>query len=241
MSERKNVFCFRQFDVCQTHTAMKVGTDSDLLGALAPGGSRVLDVGTGTGVLALMMAQRFEKAQIVAVEIDEGAALDATFNFKSSPWADRLTLVHDSFEHFAEANGGKQLFDAVVCNPPYFENALECDDPGRRRARHASSLSFGALAEGVSRLLTPDGLFTVILPAEARAAFDSECVVRGLWLRRRVEIHTVAHKPAKRVVSVYSPRRIETPQIENRCLRDADNGCSLWYRELMSDFLLRIS
>lgn len=241
MSKDKSIFRFRQFDVRQDHTAMKVGTDSDLLGALASGGGRVLDVGTGTGVLALMMAQRFEETQIVAVEIDEGAVMDATFNFKSSPWADRLTLVHDSFEHFAEIHGGKQAFDAVVCNPPYFENALECDDPGRKLARHASSLSFGALVEGVSRLLTPDGLFTVILPVEARASFDSECVMRGLWLCRRVEIHTVARKPAKRVVSVYSPRRTETPEIEKRCLRDADNGCSLWYRELMSDFLLRIS
>ncbi|MBQ1633708.1 MAG: methyltransferase, partial [Bacteroidaceae bacterium] len=118
-------FRFQQFTIHQSHAAMKVGTDSDLLGALSVGGERILDIGTGTGVLALMMAQRCPEARITAVEIDGDAVIDARRNFQESPFADRITLLHTSFQQYLEDFAGTSAqeapaFDSVVCNPPYF-------------------------------------------------------------------------------------------------------------------------
>lgn len=231
-----DVFRFKQFEVCQDNAAMKVGTDSDLLGALAEGGRRVLDVGTGTGVLSLMMAQRFTDAVITAIEIDDNAVKDATLNFANSQWADRIALHHTSFQEYAPTHAGQ--FDSIVCNPPYFDKSLECDDLGRRRARHTSSLPFSVLVNGAYTLLTDNGVFSVCLPPEVLSQFDAECILAGFWLKARYEIMTVPRKPVKRLILTYTRQRIDTPIVQTCCMLNADGSRSDWYKALMRDFLL---
>ena len=232
------IFRFKQFGIRQDHAAMKVGTDSDLLGALARGGDTVLDIGSGTGVLALMMAQRFENAHIEAVEIDEGAVVDARFNFEASPWGGRLALVHSSFQDYVVSHGQARKFASVVCNPPFFQPGDRCGSDSRNVARHCDTLPFGVLAEGVASLLADEGWFSVILPADVSRRFDVECAFNGLWLCERFEIHTIEGRPSKRHVSVYGRTRIDDPRVEKVFLRNSEGGWSDWFENLMEPFLL---
>lgn len=219
---------------------MKVGTDGCLLGALAEGGERILDIGTGTGLLALMMAQRFADARVEAVEIDADAAADARANFSASPWHDRIRLSEGAFQDFRAARAGTVKFDSIVCNPPYFNSGPECADGGRCRARHSSCLTFGQLAEGVADLLAGNGVFSVVLPTDAYGQFAGECVKNGLWVKCRHDIRTVPHKPAKRTVLVLSRSQVGTPLHTAHSLRNADGTYSEWYCGLMDGFLLYV-
>lgn len=237
---KKDFFQFKQFHIHQEHAAMKVGTDSDLLGALAFGGKRILDVGTGTGVLALMMAQRFVDAKVTAIEIDDNAVLDAKRNFTESKFSDRITLVHDSFQHFLSLKSPEDaLFDSVVCNPPYFDRSLECPTLGRTRARHSSSLPFPVLAKGVAELLVENGTFTVCIPPEVLSDFNAECFLAGFWLRDNFHIKSVPEKGAKRHILIYQKGIAEAPTHEQTfCMRNTDKSVSDWYKETLKNFLL---
>lgn len=239
MGAGKGFFEFQQFTIDQRHAAMKVGTDSDLLGALAEGGENILDIGTGTGVLALMMAQRFSKAHITAIDIDEGAILDATNNFSSSPFSERLTLHHCSLQDFMlhpEGGNTNGTFDSIICNPPYFDKSLEAPDKSRTRARHTSSLPFRELIEGAYQLLEPDGTFSVIIPPEVLPAFSAECLLAGFWLKHCYKIKTLPHKAPKRYILIYKKGRTESIE-ETVCLRNTDSTYSDWHNEIMKDFL----
>ena len=148
------MFTFKQFHVEQDRTAMKVGTDGVLLGAWAEGGCTILDIGTGTGLVALMMAQRFEDAQVVGIDIDPDASEQARENVAASPFASRISILHTSLQAFST----ERKFDAIVSNPPYFEHSLKNPDAARAAARHADSLPFADLFSGVrafSRLSFP--------------------------------------------------------------------------------------
>ena len=239
MLEKDCYFDFQQFRIHQNHAAMKVGTDSDLLGALCATGRRILDVGTGTGVLALMMAQRCADAQITAVEIDDGAVIDAKRNFEESRFGSRITLVHSSFQDFVAAQQpGAAPFDCVVCNPPYFDRSLECPDQSRTRARHTSSLPFAVLIEGAFGLLEPEGVFSVCIPPEVLEDFVSLCRRAGFWLQAQYCIKTIPEKGPKRFVVVCRKGEVAAPRQEVYCMRNSDRTRSPWYRELMKDFLL---
>lgn len=251
-----DLFRYQQFTVCQSHAAMKVGTDSDLLGTLGEGGQRILDVGTGTGVLSLMFAQRYPEAQIAAVEIDDNAILDASRNFAESKFSDRISLVHKSFQDFlksrkelqitnyelrgesSDLDQEVQLFDSVICNPPYFDKSLECPDLGRSRARHSSSLPFDVLARGAYDLLTDGGVFSVCIPPEVLESFSAECQFAGFSLKCSYEVKSLPHKPPKRYVLVFQKGTVTTPQRFTYCMRNADHSRSDWYLELMKDFLI---
>lgn len=237
---KKDFFQFKQFHIHQEHAAMKVGTDSDLLGALAAGGKHILDVGTGTGVLALMMAQRFANAEVTAVEIDDEAVMDAQRNFQESKYADRITLVHDSFQHFlADRSQADAPFDSVVCNPPYFDRSLECPTLGRTRARHSSCLPFSVLAAGVSDLLCDGGTFTVCIPPEVLSDFNSACFLAGFWLRDNLQIKSLPEKGVKRHILIYKKGIAEAPTCEQTfCMRNADKTVSDWYKETVKEFLI---
>ncbi len=213
---------------------MKVGTDSDLLGTLGEGGSRILDVGTGTGVLSLMMAQRYPEAQITAVEIDDNAILDARRNFAESRFSDRITLMHTSFQEFLKS---PQRFDSVICNPPYFDRSLECPDLGRSRARHSSSLPFDVLARGAFDLLVEGGVFSVCIPPEVLDAFSAECAFAGFALKDCYQIKSLPHKAPKRYVLVHQKGLTQPARSYTYCMRNEDHSRSAWYRELMKDFL----
>ena len=149
------MFRFKQFAVRQDRCPMKVGTDGVLLGAWAevrPGDRRMLDVGTGTGLIALMLAQR-SAARITAVDVDAECATQAAENFAASPWADRLDAVAVAVQRYDPV----ERFDLIVSNPPYYVDSLLSPDEGRNTARHAAGLPFGELAAAVVRLLAPGG------------------------------------------------------------------------------------
>lgn len=244
-----NLFKYQQFTICQEHAAMKVGTDSDLLGTLGEGGHRILDIGTGTGVLSLMMAQRYPEALITAVEIDENAILDASRNFAESKFADRITLHHSSFQDFLLEQKTQYVkdgafesvsphFDSIICNPPYFDKSLECPDQGRSRARHSSSLPFDVLARGAYDLLADGGVFSVCIPPEVLDAFCAECAFAGFALKDNFQIKSLPHKAPKRYVLVHQKGLTQPARSYTYCMRNEDHSRSDWYKELMKDFLV---
>jgi tRNA1Val (adenine37-N6)-methyltransferase len=161
------MFRFKQFNVDQTGCAMKINTDGVLLGALAEADQpkTILDIGAGTGVIALMLAQRFADAKIDAVEIDETAAATAGRNFAGSPFADRLYLYADSFENHLDKHPDRK-YDLIVSNPPFYINSL--GSPGARKslAKHTDKQFFETLIETVAKHLAPIGNFWLILPLE---------------------------------------------------------------------------
>jgi len=233
------MFHFKQFDIQQDHAAMKVGTDSDLLGTLGAGGQRILDVGTGTGVLSLMYAQRCPEAQITAIEIDDNAVIDASHNFTHSIFADRIQLIHTSFQEFVrsqQATDQPMRFDSVICNPPYFDKSLECDNLSKTRARHTSSLPFRDLIEGAYELLDDGGVFSVCIPPEVLSDFTSECIIDGFWLQAIYRIKSVPRKDPKRYVLVHRKGVVTDRVDETHTMRNADGSRSDWYLDLMKDF-----
>jgi tRNA1Val (adenine37-N6)-methyltransferase len=158
-------FQFKHFKIVQDKCAMKVGTDGVLLGAWVPleGARRILDVGSGTGLIALMLAQRAPEADITAVEIDQDACLQSVENIQQSPWFKRLKVVNTDFRHFSQGDDG--LFDLIVTNPPYFVGSQPSSGEARSIARHTTLLGYNELIEGVVRRLKPEGRLALILPA----------------------------------------------------------------------------
>lgn len=237
-------FQFKQFTIHQRRAAMKVGTDAALLGTLAAGGSRILDIGAGTGIISLMMAQRFPDAMIDAVEIDDNAYLDACENAEASPFANRISIKKIAFQDYvrqqlASAGSVEGIFDCIVSNPPYFDESLENPDEGRTKARHTSSLSFHDLIGGAYRLLCDGGVFSVCIPPEVLKKFSAEALITGFCLRDCYGIKSVPRKPApKRYVLVYQKGELCTPHEHIFCMQNADGSRSEWYKELMQDFYL---
>jgi|GEM_PF-66626 ribosomal protein L11 methyltransferase (prmA) len=190
------MFRFKQFAVRQDRCPMKVGTDGVLLGAWAPvlpSDRRVLDIGTGTGLIALMMAQRMPQARIAGVDIDDVS--QARENADASPWGARLEFHRCPVQEFAA--GG--AFDLIVSNPPYFVGSLTCPDAGRTAARHAVHLPFEALRDAVLRLLAPGGRFALILPSSEAERFLAVCR-DALTLVHRTDVRTTPRREAKRAL-----------------------------------------
>ena len=182
---------------------MKVGTDGTLLGAWTPVESctrQVLDIGTGSGLIALMLAQRCSEALIVGIDSDEAAARQAAENFRQSKWAERLEAKHLSLQELAKNETYLHSFDLIVSNPPYFVDSLKNPDALRRAARHTDNLSFTELLDGSVRLLRENGTLALILPAEAEETILSLAAERGLAPYKLTRVHTRVGKPAKRVM-----------------------------------------
>lgn len=228
-------FQFKQFTVWQQHCAMKVGTDGTLLGAWARGGSHILDVGTGTGLIALMMAQRFAQAHIVGIDIDAEAAAQARSNVEASPFASRITILqHDIANPFPLPSPLSPLtsnFDAIVSNPPYFTDALPSPDARRTLARHATTLPFSVLMQRSWQLLGDQGELSLVIPADGRSLVESEAVLAGFFKCRECAVRTSPRKPAKRLLLAFAkhPRGMERTELTIGS--DA-------YTELTKDFYL---
>jgi len=192
-----SVFRFKQFEVAQSRSAMKVGTDGVLLGAWcsAKNRSHVLDVGTGTGLLALMIAQRNSTALIEALDLDLGAVEDARLNFSNSPWSDRLKIHHSTLEHF----DWPKLFDLIICNPPFFVNSLKNPDLAKAQARHTASLSPQELASLAQRL-SPEGVLAGIYPADTYPIFEESAARHSLFPSRICEIRPTPEKAVNRIL-----------------------------------------
>jgi len=234
----RDSFTFKQFVVHQDRCAMKVGTDGTLLGAWAaldrPDG-RILDIGTGTGLIALMMAQRYPQAHVTAIDIDAEAVSQATENVRQSPFAERIQVCQADVNSFESA----EKYDAIVCNPPYFNNALTCPDNQRTQARHTLSLSYQQLMAAAYRLLSEEGRFSLIMPSDFSRQLESEAHLAGFFLSRVYGIRTIEGKPIKR----YLIELRKQPQAEvvkkDVLIEDTPNVRSEWYRELTKDFYIK--
>lgn len=238
-------FKFKQFTVANEHSAMKVGTDGVLLGAwvrLLGTEQHILDVGTGTGVIALMLAQR-SSATIIGIDIDGRSAEEAAANFKASPWAGRMAAFPGDFRGMGgdpsyPLNFLSISYDLIVSNPPFFLDSLKAPDPRRSDARHADSLRYGDLVVGADRNLAPDGRLALILPADNADDFTAEAETYGLHLCRRCHVSTVAGRAPSRTLLEFS-RTPVTPFIEDTVLAIQDaSGYTAEYRALTQDFYL---
>lgn len=205
---------------------------------------RWLDVGTGTGLIALMLAQRFGQAKIDALEPDPSACEDARENFAASPWTDRLHLIAQRLQEYVPDS--EMCYDHIVTNPPYFVDALPAGDAARTQARHADSLPYEALLEGGSRLLKPEGFFWLILPAEESRRWIAQATGRGWWLYRRLEVYSTRRTALRRVLMQWGLRpplqngTILPPRIDSLLIHDeTESGYSDAYRDLTRDFYLR--
>ena len=193
----KDMFQFKQFAIEQELCAMKVGTDGVLLGAWAKGGPCILDVGTGTGVIALMMAQRYPEAQVTAIDIDEGAVRQAQQNVLQSPFPRRISVLQQALqEHQGE-------YESIVSNPPFFIDSLQAPDEQRNMARHTATLSYAELMKAVYRLLTDDGEFSVVVPFDYRRRMEDEAIFVGFSPSRVCGVKTTERKPAKRYLLAF--------------------------------------
>lgn len=194
-------FRFKQFTVHQDKCAMKVGTDGVLLGAWAPveNITSILDVGTGTGLISLMLSQR-SIATITAIDIDEGAVCQARENFEQSPWKERLNVLHTDFNTFQPSG----LFDLIVSNPPYFVNSLKSPDAQRSIARHDNTLTYNNLFRGVSQFLAPEGIFAVIVPADVLNTIVSIAAPYNLYPYKHTDVITSPGKPPKRTLICFT-------------------------------------
>lgn len=207
---REKVFRFKQFAVLNDRTAMKVGTDGVLLGAWCPveGAHRVLDVGTGCGVIALMVAQRNVDAVIDAIDIDHDAIEEAKHNFANSPWCDRLTACKTDFNTLVTGS-----YDLIVSNPPYFNNGVLATGDTRATARHTTSLSYQQLIEGATHLLTDDGTLALITPTDVENDIIEAATFASLPVRQMTRVIPVEGAAPKR--TLWQLSRHETPYVED--------------------------
>lgn len=242
-----STFQFKQFAVQQDACAMKVGTDAVLLGAwakFAPNALRVLDIGTGTGVLALMAAQRHPMMHIHALEPEEAAAEQAEQNFLRSPFSDRLLL----YPYTAQEYIGHCLapYDAIICNPPYFDPSrfLTAADSARQIARAGVRLSFAELLQCCAQFLKPDsGEAFFIIPYSEQEAFINAAIDNGFYLARRTRVRPYAGKNPTRLL-LHLARTLQTPHNDELLLHsetvDTERNARPYsdeYRRLLADFL----
>lgn len=229
-------FQFKQFRIEHDRCAMKVGTDGVLLGAWAPlhDGMTILDVGTGSGLIALMLAQRFPSSHILGIDIDKSAVEQAQQNVAASPFVHRVTIQHTAFQDLSEPH---ETFDAVVCNPPFFEETLLPPDAGRSAARHTTSLSFNELICGAARVLKTGGSFCVILPTQAFESFHLQCFSFGFMLEHRCAVQTSPKRSPKRTMASFR-KNIEVSRFDEQLILTEGGQRSKAYQQLTGDFYL---
>lgn len=245
------MFHFKQFSIEDSGATMKVGTDAVLLGALACTGCeaapalpcRILDIGTGCGILALMMAQRFANAIVDAIDIDSQTIDIAAGNFLRSPWSRRLNAENISLQQFTQrhSDNRRDPYDLIVSNPPYFTNSLKNNEPRRRTARHDDTLSLAQLLQCASTLMTHGGRIAIIIPSgDTQRAIDEAHSNRMSLTDRTDIVNHLGDKPKRSVLQF--TQTADNADINSRhatvALRDADNNYSAAYQQLTQPFLL---
>lgn len=239
-------FRFKQFTIQHDRCAMKVSTDACLQGAWTPIAetvTNVLDIGAGTGLLSLMLAQRSDRIQVDAIELDSVTAVQAQENVASSPWNNRVLVINaDATKHLYN-----KQYDLVICNPPFFNNSLLGDQDSRNLARHTVSLSYSDLWNILNKVLKPDGYASIMLPVVEHTEWE-ELLRRNDWhINHRLCIHHRANRSCKRIVSLCSrnatqneTERVTQSVTEKKLiLYSAPNQYSPEAAELLKPFYLR--
>lgn len=234
------VFKFKQFSIQQENSAMKVGTDGVLLGAWTPlinNPLNILDIGAGTGLIALMLAQRSNAEQIDAIEIDEHAYEECVDNFENSPWSDRLYCYHAGLDEFVDEV--EELFDVIVSNPPFYTDEYKSDNEKRDLARFEDALPFEELVEAADFFLSDNGIFSVIIPFKEEERFVSLCLERQLFPLKITRVKGTPTTEIKRSLLAFT--RIEqTPLIDELVIETARHQYTPEYIELTKDFYLKM-
>lgn len=231
-------FRFQQFTIYQDKTAMKISTDGIVLGACCnfSRAKKVLDIGTGTGLLSLMAAQK-SQAEITAVEIDKDAYSQATENVEKSKFASRINVVNGDFLHLY--NNSTEQFDYIVSNPPYFRNSLKSSTQGRSIARHEDSLPFEKFVPTVANILTPEGTFSVILPESERLFFNRLCIANGLHICGKTLVKSFENSDPLRVILHFSKSILPMKQ-EILVLYSSQNVYTQRFKDLVKDFYINV-
>jgi tRNA1Val (adenine37-N6)-methyltransferase len=233
--EMGSIFKFKEFEVEQRDCAMRINTDGVLLAAIVQHGNplHVLDIGTGTGVIAMMMAQRFPCALVDAIEIDEPAALRAKQNFSASPFAERLRAVHTSMEVYDTA----KKYDLIISNPPFFVKDLKNPESRKSVARHAGEHFFEALILKAGQLLSTEGLLWLILPVKQADFVIDKARSQNLALLREISICSDISKPVIRKV-ICLGRKPAPLQQQRFYIYEAEGVYTDAYKHLLKDFFL---
>ena len=237
---KSDVFRFKQFDVCQKRSAMKVGMDGVTLGAWALAGEpgerlTVWDIGTGTGLIAMMIAQRYRQAVVYAIEIAEDAAAEATDNFARSPFAERLHVVSGDVFDVAPTLPKP---DAIVSNPPYFRNSLSAPDESRNTARHEGRLGVESLISLASRYLGRGGQLAMILPGEQSDVVEFSAALGGMSVDRRLDLESVVGKAPVRTLWQLVKEPTGRNIMERMAVRTPAGAYTMEYYSLTNEFYL---
>ena len=235
---RRNGFTFKQFFVAHDRCAMKVGTDAILLGAWAPvpQTGRILDIGCGSGVIALMLAQRSPEAVMIdAVELELEASTQAQENRQASPWASRITVMNDDIATFAKQTALR--YALIVSNPPYFPSGSACRTPERSKARYTESLSHESLLQCAALLLEPEGCFCVVLPTPIANDFCATACHHGWAVRQRLVVRELTdRKPHRELLTLSKQEGLS--DTKTLIVRTDDGDYSCEFRALTKDFYL---
>ncbi|MEO7977371.1 methyltransferase [Flavobacterium sp.] len=235
------MFQFKQFSVQQDKTAMKVGTDGVLLGAWAPidhNPYSVLDIGAGTGVIALMLAQRTHAEQIDALEIDEEAYEQAVENFESSPWTDRLFCFHAGLDEFIDEP--EDEYDLIVSNPPFYSEDYKTENQQRDLARFQDSMPFEELIEAADLLLSENGIFAVILPFKEEENFITLAKESELYPIKITRVKGTSKSEIKRSLLAFSRNQVRKIEIDELTIEIYRHVYTPEYIELTKDFYLKM-
>lgn len=233
----EDIFRFKQFNVNQAGCTMKINTDGVLLAVKANQDHNVghiLDIGTGTGVMALMLAQRYPDAYVESIDIDEGAVTCAQLNFENSPFADRLSAYQTGIEDYETSS----VFDLIVSNPPFFINSLKNPDKRKSLSRHGSTQFYKFLFNKCSALLSADGSFQIIWPMEIRDQTLSLSLSAHLYLNNEVYISSFPDSAPFRVISTFKKRSPDSYVSKNFNIYKEEKVYSEQYKELLKPFFI---
>jgi tRNA1Val (adenine37-N6)-methyltransferase len=235
------MFQFKQFSVEQDRTAMKIGTDGVLLGAWTPIDNNpfsVLDVGTGTGIIALMLAQRSAAEQIDALEIDEDAYEQATDNFENSPWNDRLFCFHAGLDEFVEEP--EDEYDIIVSNPPFYSEDFKSNNEQRDLARFQDAMPFEQLIEAAALLLSEKGVFSVIIPFKEESTFLALAHKQELYPLKMTRVKGTPTSETKRSLLAFSRNCNADSTVEELIIETERHCYTPEYITLTKDFYLKM-
>jgi tRNA1Val (adenine37-N6)-methyltransferase len=235
------MFQFKQFSVEQDRCAMKIGTDGVLLGAWTPIDNNpfsILDIGTGTGIIALMLAQRSAAEQIDALEIDEDAYEQATDNFENSPWNDRLFCFHAGLDEFVEEP--EEEYDLIVSNPPFYSEDYKSSNDQRDLARFQDAMPFGDLIEAAALLLSENGIFSVIIPFKEEETFLALTNEYELFPLKITRVKGTPTSEIKRSLLAFSRKSISDFPIDELIIETSRHSYTPEYIALTKDFYLKM-